>query len=481
MNPRNSPVVRDRIGRVCAYSLLVLATLLFGQAAVAQTTQNRDGDLKSPYELWRELRPGVESRGERESTSTRMFLRPLVGLRAHLDEYLASSKWRSDFCQAYGNELAFMGREREAIDYFNKVFPNDEYRSAEFAKFYPQGQARPGDLAGLGPEDAVAAITALAAQRQVVMVNEAHHVPQHRMTTLLLLESLKRQGYSYFAAETLYEKDEALQARGYPTIKTGFYTREPMHGELVRAALRLGYRVVPYEYSPAKPDPEEKPDATTRFVEREEFQAQELRDRVFAKDPKAKVLIHAGYGHISKLPTDWKKDDGTVIDVPLMAGWFARLTGIDPLVIDQTVLMEHSHPRHEHPVYRAAIEKRWLKVERPIVLRHAETKATFVTPEDKGRYNLVVLHPSVKDEQGRPGWLRLTGRQAMSVPEAPRRPRAGCCYFRPSTGTKTSSKPFPPTRSPTDPTTQSQRSCSQRAAFARAWLMLRARFASRAS
>jgi hypothetical protein len=400
--------------------LIGAIALASDQSVIAQSLQNRDDALKPPYELWRELRPGVESRGERENTATRMFLRPLNGLRAHLDTYLASSKWRSDFCQFYGNELSFMGRDREAIFYFDKVFPNDEYRSTDFAKFYPQGHVRPADLAGLGPEDAVAVITALAAQRKVVMINEAHDVAQHRMTTLLLLESLKREGYTYFAAETLYEQDESLQARGYPTIKTGFYTREPIHGELVRTALRLGYRVVPYEHKPA---PGEKPDATTRLVEREEFQARNLRDRIFARDPMAKVLIHAGYGHISKLPTDWKKDDGTVIVVTLMAGWFAKLTGIDPLVIDQTVLMEHSEPRHDHPVYRAAIEKGWLKGERPIVLRHAETKATFVTPEDKGRYDLVVLHPPVKDEQARPAWLRLLGRRPVVVPNAPTPPK----------------------------------------------------------
>jgi hypothetical protein len=50
------------------------------------------------------------------------------------------------------------------------------------------------------------------------MINEAHNVPQHRLTTLLLLASLKREGYGYFAAETLDERDKDLQTLRVVTI-----------------------------------------------------------------------------------------------------------------------------------------------------------------------------------------------------------------------------------------------------------------------
>jgi hypothetical protein len=135
-------------------------------------------------------------------------------------------------------------------------------------------------------------------------------------------------------------------------------------------------------------------------------------------------MIHAGYGHISKLPVDWKRDDGTVIYIPWMAARFAKLTGIDPLAVDQTYLMEHSDPRRNHPVYRAAIERGWLR-DRPIVLCQKDTNAAFVPSEHRGMVDLVVLHPPASEDHGRPTWLRLAGRRLLPVPESPAPPKGG--------------------------------------------------------
>jgi hypothetical protein len=405
--------MRNRLAILGGIVLIGFVQLSLTGLVAGQSPKSPDDALKRPFDVWQPEWP----------TSSRQYLRPLVQLKSRLDTYLASSKWRGEFCQFYGTELSFTGRTREAILYLDEVFPNDEYRPADFGKVYPGGKVPADVLAGYEPEDAVAVITALAKARNVVMINEAHDVPQHRLMTLLLIETLGREGYRYFAAETLDKTDERLQSRGYPTLGTGFYTHDPVYGEVVRRALRLGYKVIPYEHSPAKPAPGEKFDQLKSIEEREETQARNLRNRIFAKDPNAKLLIHAGYGHVSKLPVDWKKDDGTVINIPWMAARFAKLTGIDPLVIDQTFLMEHGHPRHDHPVYRAAIEKGWLRRERPVVLQHAGSKATFVPPEHKGMVDMAVLYPPAQEKQGRPTWLRLVGRRGVTVPNVPAPPK----------------------------------------------------------
>jgi hypothetical protein len=62
-----------------------------------------------------------------------------------------------------------------------------------------------------------------------------------------LLKGLYQKGFGYFATETLDVGDAGLQARGYPTLRSGAYIAEPMYADLVRTALNLGYRVTPYE------------------------------------------------------------------------------------------------------------------------------------------------------------------------------------------------------------------------------------------
>ena len=83
---------------------------------------------------------------------------------------------------------------------------------------------------------AVDYIAAAAADRRLVVVNEAHHRPQTRLLTLALLPKLRAEGYDHVAIEALDPADTALASRGYPTEKSGYYTQEPLYGEIVREA-----------------------------------------------------------------------------------------------------------------------------------------------------------------------------------------------------------------------------------------------------
>ncbi|MGH9848743.1 MAG: hypothetical protein ACREBD_02690 [Blastocatellia bacterium] len=242
------------------------------------------------------------------------------------------------------------------------------------------------ELKGFRPVAALEALARAAAAAQVVMINEAHHVPQHRAFTVELLKRLRRQGFTHFAAETLYAADTQLNERGYPTAQTGFYTAEPVHGELIRSALRLGYRVVPYEA-----------EAVTNADERERGQARNLIERILKSDQQARILIHAGYAHIDEKGADR-------VGAVTMAQRFKEATGIDPFTIDQTEMTEHSAPDYEHPLYRHVQSQRL--VSQPMVFRNAQGRLWAL---ETGRHDVTLFHPRSRYTDGRPDWLRLGG------------------------------------------------------------------------
>lgn len=235
------------------------------------------------------------------------------------------------------------------------------------------------------PTPAIEAIRRVAFSRQVIMINEAHHDPRHRAFTIQLLEAMYEEGFRYFAAETLSEADTALVERGYPTAESGAYTVEPVYGSLVRTALRLGYSVIAYE-------------SVSDFTadERERGQAANLQSRILKADPQAKIIVHAGYGHIYNAPLE------TVIP---MAVRFRELTGIEPFSIDQTVMTERARPDLEHPLFRLVADEG--RIQGPtIFVRDGEPWSTAPKFQDA-----TLFHPRATLDRGRPTWLSIGGRR----------------------------------------------------------------------
>ena len=166
-------------------------------------------------------------------------------------------------------------------------------------------------------------IARLAADRRIVLINEAHHDAHTRELTLELLPRLRALGFDYFAAEALVDTDPGLRKRGYPTRASGTeYLREPVYGEIVREAIRLGFTIVPYDV-----------DSNVSTQARDTGQADNLYRKVFARDPHARLFVQAGYAHIDKAA-------GRLGDVKPMAMRLQALTGFDPLSIDQTQFLE---------------------------------------------------------------------------------------------------------------------------------------------
>ena len=170
-----------------------------------------------------------------------------------------------------------------------------------------------------GKEQVLAALLSRTKSERLVMLNENHFMPWHRILLSELLPQLRKQGFRYLALEAL-AGDSLLNAGQTPDLKTGFYTREQHFYRLLRAARALDFEFVAYEA-------EER--------DRELAQARNLYQQTFGKDPDARVVVLAGLAHV------YESEGGSRTR---MAGHFKTLYGIDPLTISQTDL---SHYRHE--------------------------------------------------------------------------------------------------------------------------------------
>jgi hypothetical protein len=302
------------------------------------------------------------------------MLQLLDSIRAHSD---SSGPTISLTAQLIGTYDSFLGQNRSAL--------------AEFAR--GSRVEKPVDSATLAasvPEDAVDAVVARAATSQVVFINEAHHMPEHRAFTRALLARLHALGFTYLAAETLGETDSAMNRRAYPVHETGFYSNEPVFGDMLRTARQLGFTLVPYE----APSPDQD--------QRESGQARNLVARIFKNDPKARVIVHAGYSHID--------ESGLLGGAKPMAVRFRELTGIDPLTVDQTVMTDMGKRSLEDTRYTYVVEHFALRA--PVVLR----SGTGLWTSSPGVHDISVITPRVTYRDGRPEWLWSLNRHPLALP-----------------------------------------------------------------
>lgn len=231
---------------------------------------------------------------------------------------------------------------------------------------------------------ALDAIAQLARDRRAIFFNENHNIALTRTLTVQMLPKLRELGYDTFAAETLYHDDKDLMRRGYPTPDTGFYTEEPIYSEMVRTALKLGFRVIAYESESM---------ATGDARERE--QARNLIERAFDKQHKdARIVVNGGFMHIQKA--------GRFFDGAAMAQHFRKLSGIEPVTIEQTVLIPHDLPGGDHPVYRRIAQE--VTFDAPIVFRNDAGAIWSLRPK---AFDASVAFPAEVYVRNRPTWATI--------------------------------------------------------------------------
>ena len=234
--------------------------------------------------------------------------------------------------------------------------------------------------------DAKRFISFIAPNYSVIMLNEAYNKPLHRAFAYSLLDDLYKRGYHYLAMEMLNPMPD--QELTKLTYKTGHFATEPVAGEMIRLALELGYKLVAYE------DPLAKQHTAT---ERDSIQALNIA-RILKQDPEAKIFVYAGYGNIA--------EKSTTPDFIPMGMAFKRMTGIDPLTIDQTDMTEESNFSFGNAFYNAYLEKYPISTASIPLDNDEPVNITGTT-----LYDLTVIHPKTTYRDARPTWLALSNRR----------------------------------------------------------------------
>ena len=356
---------------------LILAAALTASIALAAEEQQP----LSPYE-WQQQQKVAFEKSEKVYAEALKRSGLLAQFKAMRDAYRGDPNhaFRVVFGQYMSWYQSFVGDYQGAHDAYSiRQLPASDDNVSPLA-------------AGYSAKPAIEEVAELAKGRKAVFFNEAHNVPLTRTLTVEILSRLREEGFNYFAAETVYASDTDLQKRGYPTAKSGFYTMEPISAEMVRTALKLGFKVVGYES-----EKEGNGDV------REYDQAKNLNERVFKNDPNARLVVNAGYAHI--------QENGKFLGGSSMAQHFRKLSGIDPLTVEQTMMIEHPPGTENHPYYRAVVDA--LKPTAPIVFVDKDGKPWSLKPK---AYDVSVFFPPDVIQSDRPTWLDLGGlRKPYSV------------------------------------------------------------------
>lgn len=265
-----------------------------------------------------------------------------------------------------------------------------------------------GGLGEYRADNAIQAIVAAAKGRRIVMLNEAHHVSRTRAFAREVALRLRNEGFSLFAAETFSNKPDGAAPRlntGAPvTTELGLYASDPVFADLLRSARATGFRFVPYEQTSEQSKARSAVAGKIDFVgAREEAEAVNFIAGVLDANPDARVLVHCGFGHLSKFVGPGKPR--------MFAARLKEKTGIDPLSVSQSEGSPAPDSADATPLVEAVLER--FKPAASIVVRNREGG----NPGGFKGVDLAVFHPRLPDVEGRPGWLAAApGRSPVVVP-----------------------------------------------------------------
>lgn len=297
------------------------------------------------------------------------YIKMYLGYKLNENLFLEKG-FKNYFYDMFAPYSSFIGEYEETLENFDQKGSSPEKYTAEDSleiSLYHTGKAK--EL-----------LLKIADTCRIIIINEAHHIPNHRIFTTEILKDLYDRGFRYFAAETICNetgiKDSLFKNGNYPELWTGYYTMEPLYGDLIRQALRTGYKIIPYE----------KPAGSKS--ERESAMANNL-SKVFEEDKNAKILIHCGYAHIKKT---W------------MAGYLEKLTGLNSFRIDQTLMMECSKEEYMNKYYQLADKK--FNITEPVFLTKGDGDYSF---KSDGFADAVLFLPKTKYANNRPDWMSMDG------------------------------------------------------------------------
>lgn len=312
------------------------------------------------------------------------YLYPVYQLLGDQNKF--QKQWGSIYFDLLSQSVSFVGDYAAALEY-QKMADTTHLTDVENRQIGKSIQ----QLKNIKYVEAKRYLSFIASNHKVIMLNEAHNKPVHRAFAYSLLDILYNRGYRYLAMEMLNPMPD--QELTKLTYQTGHFATEPVAGELIRQALDLGFKLVAYE------DPQSMLHTPT---ERDSIQAMNIA-KIFKQDPEAKIFVYASYGHIA--------EKSTTPDFIPMGMAFKRMTGIDPLTIDQTDMTEESNFSFGKAFYDAYIDKFPVTVPSVPLINDEPVNVTGTT-----LYDLTVIHPRTIYYYARPSWLSLGNRrQPVSI------------------------------------------------------------------
>ena len=268
--------------------------------------------------------------------------------------------------------LAAANQQAFDSDMYSQVLETYNSFVGKLTPVHPSRLDAPYALAEAGP-----LLVERARATSVVIINEAHNQPAHRAYCRQLLRQLAPLGYSVFTVEALSATDTRINERKFPIASSGFYTREPNMGKLLRAACTSGLQVVGHEITAAQE--KEFANGVQRSNYRDSMQAVNIL-AVMRKNPQAKIVALVGYDHVLE-----KERDG----VKRLATYLRELGHLDPFTIDQT---QSYRPAQGPPATK------------PLALVGRDGRPATIG-ERQGYVDMEVIHPPQTLVQGRPAWL----------------------------------------------------------------------------
>jgi hypothetical protein len=229
-----------------------------------------------------------------------------------------------------------------------------------------------------------------------VFFNEAHRLPQTRVTVLNSLDILYKKGFRYIFYEALRFKDSLLNTRKYPIFESDAYS-EPTFGNLLREAFSLGYTVLPYEYT--NKDTVQRNGLIYSKSDRETEQANNIL-RFVNEHKDAKIIVLGGYSHI---------------DESKKAGWMASVfklnSGLNPLTIEQTDMEEYSNGSYSNNLFKLFRSKYQNKL--PVMLVNKEGNPYSLSANS---YDITLFPAKTDYYNERPDWLiNLNGNKEYPI------------------------------------------------------------------
>lgn len=240
--------------------------------------------------------------------------------------------------------------------------------------------------------DALDEIASASRGYRVVILSENHDSQRERAFAHLLAVKLKSEGFTHIGAETLSPDAGKTLKQDGPTLKSGFYTIDPLFADFLRQAVNIGYVVFDYEQR-VEQETAAKDDFQAELVQREQSEAENIV-KVLKSAPDSRLLLYVGGSHGAK--TLQQKN------LAMMGRLLGETAGLQVLSIAQWGT-PRSKTEYDHPLHQAVSPS--LPADgNTMVFRRRE--GGWLAPAG---FDMMVFHPRAADFQGRAGWMAMQG------------------------------------------------------------------------